>query len=346
SMKEYDPGIFADFGLVIYDECHHVASRVFSNALAKTGAKYTLGLSATPIRLDGLTRVIHWYVGEFIHREESRKNKQVIAKVFHYVSNNLLFREKKRWFKGGIKPDTVKMISNFCDLEERSKHVIDIVNELRVSADRKILVLSGRVAHLTELKNAVDKAIGEDIDKGVLLVDECRTYFYTGASKKKERQEAESNGDILFATFELAHEGLDIERLNTIILATPKKNIIQAVGRIMRKILTAGDVRPLIIDFSDEVSVFSYQSEARIAQYMKNKYKVEHYYLKNDKIITFDTYMQQQQNMTQEEILEMVNRVVYEPKLGEILNMQRVEYEVADEVVVEDEVVDNRVYLF
>lgn len=317
------------FGTVVHN-CHHVASRVFSNALAKTGAKYTLGLSATPIRLDGLTRVIHWYVGEFIHREQNRKNKQVIAKIFHYVSNNPLFREKKKWFKKAIKPDTIKMTSNFCELAERTTHVINIINQLRVFPERKILVLSSRKAHLTELKDAVDNAIAADIEKNVLLPNECKTYFYTGDSNREQRKEAETNGDILFATFELAHEGLDIERLNTIILATPKKNIIQAVGRIMRKILISGDVRPLIIDISDDVSVFKYQSEARIAQYSKNKYKVEHYYLKNDKIITFDTYMEQQQNMTHEEIILMPARVVYEPKLSVILDMQRVEYETGD----------------
>ena len=37
----------------------------------------------------------------------------------------------------------------------------------------------------------------------------------------------ETNADILFATYDMAHEGLDIDRLNTVILATPKKNIIQ-----------------------------------------------------------------------------------------------------------------------
>ncbi|AYV80811.1 MAG: superfamily II DNA or RNA helicase [Harvfovirus sp.] len=342
SMKEYDPGIFSDFGMVIYDECHHVASRVFSNALAKTGAKFTLGLSATPIRLDGLTRVIHWYVGEFIHREENRKNKQVIAKIFHYVSNNPLFREKKRWFKGGIKPDTIKMTSNLCELEERTNHIVDIINQLRGEAERKILVLSSRKSHLAILKGSVDEAIAADVEKNVILVGECKTYFYTGDSKREERKEAETSGDILFATFELAHEGLDIERLNTIILASPKKNIIQAVGRIMRKILISGDVRPLIIDLSDEVSVFKYQSEGRTAQYAKNKYKLEHYYLKNNKIITFDTYMQQEQNLTQEEIVLLPGRTVYEPDLRKILDMQRVEYDEGDlSVEVSDNVEEN-----
>lgn len=95
SMKEYDPEIFSDFSFVIFDEAHHTPARMFSNALYKAGARYTLGLSATPHRADGLTRVIHWYLGDFIHQEKNNKNKQVVTKIFHFKSNDLLFREKK-----------------------------------------------------------------------------------------------------------------------------------------------------------------------------------------------------------------------------------------------------------
>lgn len=311
------------YGTIAHN-CHHTPARIFSNSLYKAGARYTLGLSATPHRFDGLTRVIHWYLGDFIHQEKNTKNKQVIAKIFHYKSNNPLFREKKRWPK--FKPDVVKMINNICELEQRTKHIVDIINQLRKFPERKILILSGRKSHLLDMKGSIDKSIEEDIINEIILAEECRTYLYTGDSTKQERKDAETFGDILFATYDLAHEGLDIERLNTIILATSKKNIIQAVGRIMRKILKSGDVRPLIIDIADELSVFKYQSECRIAQYSKSKYKIEHYYLKNDKIITFDTYMQQEQNLTQEEIELLPERQVYDPKLSTILNMQRVEH--------------------
>ena len=337
SMKEYDPSVFNEFSLVIQDECHHVPARIFSNALYKTGARYTLGLSATPYRPDGLTKVIHWYLGDFIHREETRKNRQVVAKIFHFKTNDPLFREKKKWIKGAIRPDVMKMTANLCELPVRNTHIVTIINQLRKFPERKILILGTRKPHLVGLKTAVDASIQEDIASGAILADECKTYMYTGDSSKVERKDAETNGDILFATFQLANEGLDIERLNTIILVTPMKNIIQAVGRIMRKILKEGDIRPLIIDLTDELSVFRFQAEARLRQYQKSKYKTEHYYLKNDKLITFDTYMQQEQNMTQEEIEQMDDRVVYEPTFSSILDMQRVtECGTDEEVRVDD----------
>lgn len=310
-----------DCGTIVHN-CHHTPARIFSNSLYKLGAKYTLGLSATPQRNDGLTKVIHWYLGDFIHQEKNTKNKQVIVKMFHFKSNDPLFREKKKWPK--FKPDVVKMTTNICSLKQRTKHIVDIINNLRKFHERKILILDGRKSHLLEMKNSVDQSIEKDIANEIILPEECKTYLYTGDSTKQERKDAETSGDILFATYDLAHEGLDIERLNTIIFATPKRNIIQAVGRIMRRILKNGDVRPLVIDIADELSIFSFHSECRISQYNKGKYRIEHYYLKNDKIITFDTYMQQEQNLTQEEIDILPERVVYDPKLSSILDMQRV----------------------
>jgi len=48
AMKDYDLSIFKDFGLVIFDECHHLSAKTFSKAMMKLRIPYTLGLSATP----------------------------------------------------------------------------------------------------------------------------------------------------------------------------------------------------------------------------------------------------------------------------------------------------------
>lgn len=311
-------------GLIVHN-CHHTASKVFSNSLYKTCAKYTIGLSATPKRADGLEKVTNWYLGDSMYSEIMRINKQVVTKIIYYKSNNALFREKKAWMKGrGMTPSTTKMLNNLCLLKERTMHIANIVNELRKDPERKMLILSERKAHLIEMKKAVDESIAEDIKADLVDENEIKTYMYTGDSKRADRKNAEMFGDILFATFQLAHEGLDIERLNTIILATPKKNIIQSVGRIMRKILKEGDIRPLIIDFSDVLSVYKNQSNIREQSYKKSKYKTEHYYVKNNKIITFDDYMKQEENLTQEEIMILPNRIVYDTTWESILDVTRV----------------------
>ena len=66
-MREYDESVFEGFGLVIYDECHHLGAEVFSRSLMKVGCEYTLGLSATPDRNDGLTKVFKWFLGDIVY---------------------------------------------------------------------------------------------------------------------------------------------------------------------------------------------------------------------------------------------------------------------------------------
>lgn len=288
--RDYDPKIFKDFGLVIADEAHHFSSKHFSRALFKLGTKYTIGLSATPYRNDGLMKITNWFLGNIMYQIKIRTNNQVIAKVLNFISDDKLFGEKKRFMKGEVRADCVKMVSNIIAMKDRNQHIINIINELRKDPDRKILILSDRKAHLKFLKESIDVFLETDIKENKILKDECKTYYYTGDLKQAERIDAEKNADILFATYNMAHEGLDIDRLNCIILATPKKDVVQAVGRIMRKILQDGDIRPLIIDIIDNFSIFPGQFKKRETFYKKSEYIIDNYYLCNNKIISSTEY--------------------------------------------------------
>lgn len=291
AKRKYDPEIFKHFDLVVCDETHHFSSRCFSQALGKCSAKYTMGLTATPYRGDGLMHVVNWFLGDTMYEKRIKTNNQVVTKIITFNCNDKLFTLKKRWIKGSIRPDCVKMINNLVQIEQRNQHIATIINTLRKTGERKILILSGRKDHLNDLKERVDQSIAEDIKNGLALEDENLTYFYTGDTKKNERFEAEQYADILFATYEMAHEGLDIDRLNTIILATPKPDVNQAVGRILRKVLENGDVRPLVIDIVDKLSVFVSHGEKREKFYEKSKYVQQYYYLLNDKFISPYAYL-------------------------------------------------------
>jgi len=150
SMIDYDPEIFKDFDLLISDECHHMGSKVFSRALLKVCPKYTIGLSATPTRNDGLTKVIKWFLGETLVKVERKGDNAVYVKSFNYKSDDSLFSEKKRWIKGatGAKPDTVKMITNMYKLNDRNKFIANIIDSLRKKDERKKIILSGSIENL------------------------------------------------------------------------------------------------------------------------------------------------------------------------------------------------------
>ena len=79
----------------------------------------------------------------------------------------------------------------------------------------------------------------------------------------------------MLGTFSLASEGFDCKELDSIILASPKSNIEQAVGRILRKKKEDRILVPLIIDIIDDFSIFSRQGEKRRKFYQKNDYTME-----------------------------------------------------------------------
>jgi len=279
SMKKYNKSIFKKFKFVIYDECHRTPAKIFSKALFKTGSPYVLGLSATPTRKDGLTKIMKWYMGDIIYQEKALNNTNVIAKIFHYETTHKYFIEKKIF--RNQKPNIQGMVNNLCKIPSRLNNIIEILKTIiKINPDRKILILSDRLQYLETLKIEIDKIKGDKIN----------TYMYTGKTKKKDRIEAEQNGDILFSTFGLAQEGLDIERLNTIFLITPKNDIKQAIGRIMRKILSQYVIPPLIIDFCDELSIFKQFCLNHKKLYHSTKYKIQEYYIYNGKLISKKEY--------------------------------------------------------
>jgi superfamily II DNA or RNA helicase len=330
--------IFRNFGLVICDECHHYASEFFSQSIARvTGAAYTLGLSATLYRKDGLVRVVNWYLGDVAYMEKMKPNDQVCVKVLTYTSTDKeRFADKSRYCKGKMVPDCIKMISNLIEIDSRNNVILNIINELRKDPTRKILILSGRKEkHLHVLKDKIDVCLQEDVENGKILKNECQSFLYTGDTKQKDRALAEKNADILFATYGMAQEGLDIDRLNTVILVTSQNDVVQAVGRIMRKILKNGDVRPLIIDLVDNFSSFKSQAIVREKFYEKTKYVMNYYYLLDDEFISPKKFLQTQ-GYAADDTCDVVPK-----SLSDVLIIPPVKLIVDDDTSDDDDLTDN-----
>jgi superfamily II DNA or RNA helicase len=93
--------------------------------------------------------------------------------------------------------------------------------------------------------------------------------YYLGGMKEEHLKQSESK-KIIIATYAMASEGLDIPSLTTLVFATPKTDITQSVGRILRTKHSS----PLVIDIVDQHDIFKQQWEKRKAYYIKNNYKV------------------------------------------------------------------------
>lgn len=274
SMKDYDPKIFEDIGMVVVDETHHIGSEVFSRALPKMTSKYMMGLSATPNRKDGLTKVFKWHLGEVAFNSNSMKSFDVIVLRIKFTSNSALYSKEILNFRGHA--NLPKMINNITGYHRRNILILKIIQIMIKEPNRQGLVLSDRRHHLTYLKNEVDRV------KFQFEGRQLTTGFYmgggTGKKKEQELKESESK-DVIFGTFSMAREGLDIPGLNYVIITSPIGDCEQVVGRILRKVQ---EVNPVVIDIVDDFSNFRGMGMKRYTLYKKNKFIIENMEIKDN----------------------------------------------------------------
>lgn len=245
------------FGLTIYDETHHMSARVFVTSLMVETTRYTLGLTATPDRKDGLGYVFTWFIGRIVYRQDDSDMKRTDVRV---RTPKLLQRDTARYDHSG-RPDTVAMVSDLCNNVERTREIADMALDVLKDPLRCVLVLSERRKHLEDIHTLLEGAHGHEIG------------YYVGGMKASEREDVERDARVIMASVSAAAEGFDVPRLNCIILASPRSDVEQSVGRIMRTPAGVGPLHPLIIDPYDPL--FPGASKKRRALYKKRGYKLE-----------------------------------------------------------------------
>ena len=267
SMKEYPSSVFDSFGFTIIDEVHHISSQTFSNALFKIVTKYMLGLSATMNRKDGTTRVFKMFLGDVIFKGDRDEKFDVVVKAIEYHVEDDDFNHVITDFRGNVSYSS--MISKLCEYNRRSEFIIKVlVNLLNDNSKQQILIL----AHNRNLIKYLHDAIQH---RKIATVG-----YYVGGMKEAALKESETK-QVIVASFSLASEGLDIKSLNTLIMATPKTDIQQSVGRILRE----KHGQPIVVDIIDSHEPFKNQWKKRRAFYMKEKYKIM--YTTSDKFHSF-----------------------------------------------------------
>ena len=257
SMKDYDLTQFASFGFTIIDEVHHMGAEVFSQALLKVVTYYVLGLSATMERKDGLTKVFKMFIGDIIHTEKRDTSKtHVLIKAVDFEIDDAEFNEIKYDYRGN--PQYSTMIGKLCSCNYRSEFILKVLKKiLEENNDQQVMILAHNKSILTYLHDAI-------IHQNIADVG-----YYVGGMKKEKLKESESK-KIIIATYAMASEGLDIKTLTTLIMATPKSDIIQTVGRILR----SNHSQPLVVDIIDKHDMFQKQFLQRKRFYKKQKYTI------------------------------------------------------------------------
>jgi superfamily II DNA or RNA helicase len=258
SMKEYPDDMFNSFGLTIVDECHHISSEVFSRSLQKIITFYTLGLSATMQRKDGLSKVFKMFLGDIVYKEKREDDDPVLIKAIEFKTTDADFNKMCYDYRGN--PAYSTMISKLCAFSHRSEFILKVIeNELKEKSGQQMMILAHNKNILTYLYKAIEH-------RGIATVG-----YYVGGMKEANLKKSEGK-QVIIATYAMAAEALDIKTLTTLLLATPKTDIIQAVGRILR----VKHERPLVIDIIDTHDVFTGQWQKRRKYYNSNKYKILH----------------------------------------------------------------------
>lgn len=333
SGKEYDDDIFEGFPLVIFDEVHHLGAKMFSKALLKIQAPYTLGLSATPKRKDKLDKVFMWHLGPMIYEMYAQIDASILIKMYNFNLSTSNAKYKKIYsgwaFNGKMKQiNTGKMVTNLTELEQRNVLILNMIKdafpifppnpeeqkkynkyklkEMMVFDDdnlydkfncefqqltleiipykyvhnyRKLIILTDRREHLASIEKML-------IASDPLWHD--RIGYYVGGMKEHELKRSEQMS-IILATFQMASEALDIKGLDTLILATPQSDVVQASGRILREEAHKRKNIPTIYDIIDTIDFFKCQAKKRYMDYVSKEYQIEWYDV-------LDTNMVQGQN--------------------------------------------------
>jgi len=259
-----------DYGMVIVDECHHVAASRFETVLREVTAKYVYGLSATPIRQDGHQPIIFQQCGPIRYRVDAKE--QSLARGF---SHTLIPRFTR--FRKPITTPEVWTISEVYKALTESKARNDLIlHDIGhvISEKSTPLILTERVEHAKELTASLQKSFPK-----------VRVFFLSGKGSAKEKLELlndlrsvpENEPMAIVATGKYVGEGFDVPRLDTLFVTMPiawKGTVAQYAGRLNR--IYENKQKVVVYDYVDiHVPVLERMYHKRLVAYSSLGYSVQ-----------------------------------------------------------------------
>jgi superfamily II DNA or RNA helicase len=259
SMKDYPLSLFSSFGLSIFDECHHISAEVFCRSLFKVVTPYVLGLSATMNRKDGLTKLFKMFLGNIVYSKLTRdEDYNVQIRNIHYSNEDKDYTDVIYNYMGQIHHSI--MIKRICEFTPRSEFILKVLtNLLKEEPRHQVMILAHNKSLLKYLYTAIE-------NRNIAKVG-----YYVGGMKEKDLKDTADNKQVVVATYAMAEEALDIKTLSALMMCTPRADVTQAVGRILR---IKHEYRPIVVDIVDEHDVFHSQWEKRKTFYKKNSYEM------------------------------------------------------------------------
>jgi len=258
-----------DYGMVIVDECHHVAAVSLDQILKAATARYVYGLTATPARKDGHHPIIFMQCGPIRYRDDAKK--QAEKRPFdHFVI--------PRFTTLRVPLDKVE---KDLSIQEHYSHMVvdEMRNRLIVNdvidcheSGRNCLVLTDRTRHLELLAERLRERIPE-----VMTLRGGRRTKEAGEILQRISDTPADKLLTLIATGRYIGEGFDEPRLDTLFLTMPiswKGTLQQYAGRLHRLFEKKNEVQ--IYDYVDtHVGVLERMYNKRLNGYASIGYKAK-----------------------------------------------------------------------
>lgn len=254
-----------EWDCIVVDEGHRICGTpaqlgMFYKVINALSCRYKYALTATPFRnIKGTEKALFSLIGPIICEvpKEVVSERTIKAEIQPIYTDFKIPRDAKKT-DGTI--DYSKLTTFLSEDEDRNEIILDILKECK---NNYTLVLGDRLTQLSYLQEKI--GYGVKID-GTM----------TSKKKKAQREQyiqdmRDGKENLLFATYGLAKEGLDIPRLDRLILASPhrdKATIIQSVGRVERKF--EGKKKPLVYDIVDDTQFHNNMFKSRKTIYNRN----------------------------------------------------------------------------
>lgn len=233
-----------NYGMVIVDECHHVAAFSFEAVLKSAAVRYVYGLTATPARKDGHQPIIFMQCGPIRYRDDARQ--QAASRPFAHVVIPRFTSLRTPLGRDEMSISIQEHYANIVGSELRNQLICDDVIASHGEA-RNCLVLTERIAHVKLLADKLRGAIPDLIT----LTGGMGTKDTAGVFRRIAETSA-TTPLTLIATGRFIGEGFDEPRLDTLFLTMPiswKGTLQQYAGRLHR--LHGGKSEVRIYDYVD-----------------------------------------------------------------------------------------------
>lgn len=289
--------IYKRFGLMMIDEAHHFSSREFHRTLKVVGTKYVVGLTATPKKGERtkISHVFKKFIGPIVppahitakYTSATTNRGNVIVNVLRYaVDGGDLSKHLSYTYRGQSKSNVAGMITNIGKNDDRNRVIIhyirqliqkpklnlektnipekllDIINDYYIhnnfDSRRNVLIVADRKRQLRWLCSSLKK-IGID------------AALYIGGLSNVELAKSKKS-QVILGTYSVCEEGLNIPKINSVMLVSPRRDCEQSIGRGFRK---AHPIPVIIIDIIDAFSkTFLNQGSSRKRYYRNKAYDI------------------------------------------------------------------------